>query len=255
MRFEYASDLHLEFERNRTFMRDMLKEPTGDVLLLAGDIGYLNDYRLLYDFYFDYISKNYKQVIIVPGNHEFYFGSDVTQYGLSYEIEIKENVKYYHNKVIHINDEIDIIASTLWSNILESQTLSVTNMLNDFNQIYHGDRMLDVHAYNEMHIECVRFIREALKSSKAKKIIILTHHAPSLMTIAPQHMDSPINSAFSNDLDWIMKEDDRIKYWVYGHTHTNIDCQVNSTKIVCNQLGYVGSGEENKFRPGMSFSI
>ena len=31
--------------------------------------------------------------------------------------------------------------------------------------------------------------------------------------------------------------------WIYGHSHTNIDTEINGTKVVCNQLGYVQRGE------------
>jgi hypothetical protein len=32
--------------------------------------------------------------------------------------------------------------------------------------------------------------------------------------------------------------------WVYGHSHLNIDATVGTTRVVCNQLGYVGGVHE-----------
>ena len=34
-----------------------------------------------------------------------------------------------------------------------------------------------------------------------------------------------------------------IDYWIYGHSHRNIDKVIGQTKCISNQLGYVSHGE------------
>lgn len=43
MKIQYCSDLHMEFHDNMRFMKSLPLEPVGDVLVIAGDVGYLVD--------------------------------------------------------------------------------------------------------------------------------------------------------------------------------------------------------------------
>lgn len=50
-----------------------------------------------------------------------------------------------------------------------------------------------------------------------------------------------MNNAYVTELGNFIA-DSRIDYWIYGHSHANIDTEINSTKIVTNQLGYLLDG-------------
>lgn len=84
-----------------------------------------------------------------------------------------------------------------------------------------------------------------------KHIVVVTHHLPTLEVVAPHHKGSVLNSAFATDLSQLIA-DNRIDAWVYGHSHTNIDAEINGAKVVCNQMGYVFQNEHigNGFDPG-----
>ena len=251
MKIQYASDLHLEFGANRRWLRENPLEVAGDVLLLAGDITYIERTLL---FFWEWASQNYKQVLVVPGNHEYYLAKSICEYGYSFKKPIYENVAYYHNKVVRIEDT-DFILSTLWSHIPDRMSFNVRFWLNDFEQIFFDSMTLTVPEYNQMHDFSVRFIQKAVKESTAKHIVVVTHHSPSLLTIATEHLTSPLRSAFATDLHYLMEEG-RIDYWVYGHSHTNINCKVFNTDVICNQLGYVEhNGQMAGFRLDKYFEI
>ena len=97
---------------------------------------------------------------------------------------------------------------------------------------------------------CLDFIKRSLAESTAEHIVVVTHHLPTLEVVAPHHKGSVLNSAFATDLSKLIA-DSRIDAWIYGHSHTNIDTEINGTKVVCNQMGYVFDNEHisNGFEP------
>ena len=107
-----------------------------------------------------------------------------------------------------------------------------------------------------MHTFCLDFIKRSLAESTAKHIIVVTHHLPTLEVVAPHHKGSVLNSAFVTELGELIT-DSHIDTWIYGHSHTNIDAEINGTKVVSNQMGYVFNNEHinNGFEPGKCLVI
>ena len=237
MKIQYMSDLHMELTDNSRYIKHHEFLVTGDVLVLAGDIFYLRNDVAPLDKFWKWASANYRQVLIVPGNHDYYGHYDVMTKGMQWSWKFKENVGYYQNQVVRI-DNVDFILSTLWSHIPPMDEYSVSHGLNDFYQTLYNGHRLTVDDYNRMHQFCLDFIKRSVAESTAEKIVVVTHHLPTRQVVAPQHQDSLINSAFATELgDFIANS--RIDVWIYGHSHTNIDATIGKTKIVSNQLGYV----------------
>lgn len=237
MKIQYMSDLHLEFADNINFIRESDIPVTGDVLVLAGDSFLLNNTTTPKNKFWDWTSDHYRQVLMIPGNHEYYGNHDVMTRGLQWKWMIRENVGMYQNQVVRI-DDTDFILSTMWSLVPPTDSYHVRQGLNDFHQtLYDGHRMT-VEEYNQMHLFSLDFIKKSVMGSSAKHIVVVTHHLPTLKVVAAQHQGSILNSAFATELGNFIA-DSRIDYWIYGHSHTNIDTTVGNTHIVCNQLGYV----------------
>ena len=100
MKIQFASDIHLELSDNSRYIKSMPFEVTGDVLVFAGDTGYLRDRTLPNLKFWKWASANYREVLLVPGNHEFYGNGDVLAYGDSWSHKILPNVHYHQNKVV-----------------------------------------------------------------------------------------------------------------------------------------------------------
>ena len=238
------SDLHMEFYDNSRYLKAFEFEAKGDVLVLAGDTFYLRDIITPQKKFWNWASQNFRQVLMVPGNHEFYNNGDVTERGDSWQWLFRPNVGYYYNKVVHI-DDIDFILTTLWSMIPVQDMYHVQQGMNDFRQIMYEGRRFTPEDFNLEHEKCLTFLKQAVKESTAKHIVVVTHHLPTLSVVAAQHMGSVLNGAFATELGNFIA-DSRIDVWIYGHSHTNIDITIGNTRIVCNQFGYVDYYEHYK---------
>ena len=255
MRIQYMSDLHLEFKENSRLVRDYDIPVTGEILVLAGDTMYLKNRTAAQMHFWKWASANYREVLLVPGNHEYYGDGDVMDRGLQWNWMFRKNVGYYQNQVKRIGDT-DLILSTLWSHVPPEDEYLVQRGLNDFYQTRYDGHRLTVEKYNEMHRFCLDFIKKSVAESTADKIVVVTHHLPTRLVVAPEHKGSRINSAFSTELGEFIA-DSRINTWIYGHSHTNIDTVIGNTKIVSNQIGYTFRDEHlyNGFEAGKYIEI
>ena len=245
MKIQYASDLHLEFESNTKYLIDKPLKVTGDILILAGDIHVIDSPYFLSSSFWDWASENYKQVIVAFGNHEFYEGYDLSKMTDGFKYKIRDNIYYYYNCVITI-DDVDIIVSTLWSYIHKEYEKSCTKGVNDFYQIKYKGKRLTAEIFNKEHQKCQNFIKKALNESKAKTKIVVTHHVPSRLLTAKEFEGSDINDAFTVDLTDYIKTCG-VKYWIFGHSHRNINKIIGETSCICNQVGYVIAHEQETF--------
>lgn len=222
MKIQYASDLHLEFKENVDWFLENPIIPTGDILVLAGDIAYLGTELYSEHPFWDWCSRNFDQTIVVPGNHELYRSFDINELCDGWTLDIRENVKVYYNSVISLGGETDLIASTLWAHIPPSEAYFTEHGVADFRAIRDGDHRLSWNRFNDEHNKCVEFIRKSVEYSNARTNIVVTHHVPSFDLMAEEFKGSLINGAFTSDLNALM-ESLPIDYWIYGHSHRNID--------------------------------
>ena len=245
MRIQFASDLHLEFPENTDYLMKTPLKVTGEILILAGDIHVIGSENWTENPFWDWASKNYRQVIVAYGNHEYYKTCDLATMKEGYKYKIRDNIYYYYNCVITI-DDVDIIVSTLWSHISKENEMECVMGVNDFHLIKYNGEVITAEIFNEEHKKCLEFIKKSMNESKAKTKIIVTHHVPSSQLTAEEFQGSKMTDAFTVDLTDYIKTCGA-KYWIFGHSHRNINKKIGKTFCVCNQLGYVMDGEDETF--------
>jgi len=252
-RFQILSDLHLEVGQQYSSFHI---PPVAQYLILAGDIGRLIDYAP----YLAFLAKQtqtFERVFLVLGNHEFYGLSFTTGLEAARKLEsepiLKGKLLLLHQQRINIpSTNISILGCTLWSRINFEAHDIVQMKVKDFQKIEEWS----VDAHNLAHVSDITWLRDqvaaiqqekeaSLKENK-RKILVVTHHAPSVIeTARPEQVGNAWSSAFATDVlggeIW-----ESVKVWVFGHTHFTTDFKKSGIRVVSNQRGYVLPGVEQK---------
>jgi len=258
MKINVISDLHLDFAD--------LTLPGGDVLILSGDICearhlkqdmYNPDMVLLpkedplkrpdrYARFFNEECKKYREVVMVMGNHEHY-GFQFQKTYAHIAANLPENVTLLEDQT-HTIDDVVFVGATLWTDMNKMDDLTMyqmRSMMNDYRQITMFNEVKNVYhrltpeKTVETHYRSLSYIRSVVENDPTKKYVVVTHHAPSMASIAPQYQsDRLTNGAYASDLSNFILDHSQIILWTHGHTHTMFDYMIGNTRVICNPRGY-----------------
>jgi predicted phosphodiesterase len=196
-----------------------------------------------------------KPVVYVPGNHEFYGGS--------LEGTVAELRRLAAGTPIHVLDNealvlegVRFLGSTLWSDFMlrgpgEAKAAAMREaerLIRDFERIeaFTPERSAALFARNAAWLE--RMLREPHEGPT----VVVTHHAPSPMSIHPRFAGSLLNGCFVSDAERLVDER-RCALWIHGHTHDSFDYRLNGARVLCNPRGYAKDGvnENRLFDPSL----
>lgn len=246
MNVQAVSDLHLEFlnEDQMHKLADNIAMFNFDVLIIAGDLSPSLD--SINEFFFHIAAVgNHKDIIFVPGNHDYYgtntIDRDTELYAIEEAIrtEFDINLHVLNQKRITISG-VSFSGCTLWSPALDHTATKIADM----NQIKNYPEIVSL-AYEH---------REFLRKFPAD--VMITHHLPgSHVVVDDPNNDPDLDQYFYNEIfdENYCPYPDCIKYWIFGHTHTPSIQQHNNIRYICNPHGYKEAHE--KFDLRRSFSI
>lgn len=247
MRIQYASDLHLEiFDRYEKIDFSSLLKKNADILILAGDIGFITSITFIN--FIDYVCSNWKYIFFVFGNHEFQNITNTT-YTIKYLKSLYKKLFSVHKNFILLDNDFFIlddyifIGSTLWSYVPKHHKLS----LSDYSRIYttNDDLFTPTDQYN-LFISNYKFLKKSINyfTSLNKKIIIITHHAPSKINTCAEHHPKHMYG-YATDMSSVFSPN--IKCWFFGHTHFSCVLNINNMLLVSNQFGYLDKEEYTNY--------
>lgn len=240
MKLRILSDLHIEFFGCTPPAVD------ADVVLLAGDIGAgLQGIAWAAEHFTD----KGQQVVYVPGNHEYYgndmaaWSAEAADLSVACGVTLGDMASVLVQK--HGEVPVRIVACTLWTDFalfgdaqLEYCGERAQAVLYDYTAIGVAGRRLRWPDTKALHTNMLAWlVAEVQKANAAgEKVVVATHHAPSLKSSLPVYLNDPVSAGFASNLEAFASE--HVDLWVHGHMHNSADYVLGRCRIMANPRGY-----------------
>ena len=232
MKIRILSDLHVEFE-------DFEPPPAeADAVVLAGDI-HVRHHGL------DWARQKFPDlpVLYVLGNHEYYDQAMPTHLERLRQMAAGSNVSVLENEAFSIGGTT-FLCCTLWTDFAlhgkaPLHALTAIQVMTDYRIIRVGptNRRLRPRDTAALHRRSARWLAAAARRHSGEKIVVITHHAPSIASVPGHFRGDPVSAAYASRCDELV-EQSGAALWIHGHLHSQSDYTIGSTRVVCNPRGY-----------------
>jgi metallophosphoesterase superfamily enzyme len=244
MKLRIWSDVHLEFGE---LVWTKHEDDKNTVLVIAGDLFVWKQkeegQRLLRE-----LCDNFKAVVYVCGNHEFYHSeiSEVINGQYQFALEIP-NLFFLQDDYCVI-DGVRFVGSTLWTDLNNADDIVMQQArmcMNDYRKIRYYDvnddrerelRPSDVIAMNDKTRDV---LAKNLFNLYDNKTVIVTHHLPDVKYVNG-YADGLLQYAYGNTLMDTYFGASNLVMWIHGHAHIRQEYEINGVKVVANPRGYIG---------------
>ena len=249
MRLNILSDVHLEFEKDKSF-----SPGEGDVLVLAGDIctacdfGTGSDSEQIYLNFFDECVKNYNKVFYTLGNHEHY-NYDITKTEDTLRKYLPEGITILNNSSEYY-DGHHFVGLTLWAdfkNANQNAMRYAQDCMSDYHCITKDGKMLTPKDTLQLHDESISWLRQALPMLRGP-IIVFSHHAPSLLS-NQGYREAELVGAYCTDLTKLIENHPNLVQWIHGHVHVSSNYNIEQCNVIANPRGYSNYKMNEEFSP------
>lgn len=264
MRIFSISDIHLDYKENLLWLQNLSNsEFLEDVLILAGDIS--DDLDLL-ELCFQVLSRKFKKICFVPGNHDLWVRKHQELHSIEKFEFINQLAKDHHieTKNLHL-ETVDIIPLLSWYDFSfgsPNVDLSLAWMdfkhcvwPKDFNESSVSEYF---HKKNEEHLESAK--RKLI--GKSKRLISFSHFLPRIDLIperVPEKFDylHPIMGStkletqlrtLNRDLKPKDQQNSNFHTHIYGHSHINVETEIAGIRYINSAYGYPGEERISKKR-------
>jgi 3',5'-cyclic AMP phosphodiesterase CpdA len=259
MKIRVLSDLHLEHD-----MPEDVPAAAADLIVLAGDI-HNHAHGLRWAAATLGRAAPGTPIVYVPGNHEYYEGEFDAVESLMRETAAGTPHLHFLNgdSIADPQGRWRVLGTTLWTDFalfgaspaaLALAHEAAARCMFDYHGIIRiadpasgGSRAFATHDALDLHRHARRWLDQQLRQPFAGFTIVVTHHAPHPLSLAPRYADDLASAGFITDLSELCTAP--VALWIHGHTHTSFDYTVGATRVVCNPRGYVDRVRERAENP------
>jgi predicted MPP superfamily phosphohydrolase len=245
MKIHLLSDVHTEF---KWYFIPEMEDEENTIVIFAGDIGLAKRPETTYLDTIKNACRRFKHVFMIMGNHEYWRCSFNTTYSKIWNDTLGLENFDILEKETKVIDGVAFIGACLWTDMDKGNPVvryEAQQTMRDYKRIRIGSdndpyrrplKPLDTIADNMRAKEYI--FPEITKQKEAgNKVVVITHHAPSFLSVAEHYKGKMINGAYCNELGNEIC-DLEPELWVHGHTHYSFDYMIHNTRIVCNPRGY-----------------
>ena len=266
MKIDILSDLHFDnYFYGKYTNDDVIKfysqiidlNNIGDVLIIAGDLGHDNEQNIKI---LKILKEYYNYIICVLGNHDYYLMG-------------KTNKKLFKNSFERVKNMRELINSKdgmycLNGNIVEIDGVKFggcDGWYNDgFLKVNYPNEEFPIKSTNQMWANCTpdaKFIfgvenfddifkveKEKIEAVYKECDVMITHINPSAKkdNINIVFQNNPSSTFFCFDGEEYLKNGN-MKYWIFGHTHEELEYMEHNVQCICNPLGYFNESGNGKW--------
>jgi hypothetical protein len=183
-------------------------------------------------------------VVYIAGNHEFYRNKIPSLYTQLQVATQGTNIYFLQDSSVRIMDWT-IYGATLWTDFALYGD-PVTGMLdaqmgmNDYKLIRNSAKNYRrLVAADTLHFHRQSMLRLSgfFDESKPTKSIVVTHHAPSRLSLPAYKEGDHLNPAYASNLDDLVSKLSPA-LWIHGHVHCSNDYMIGNTRVISNPQGY-----------------
>lgn len=240
MRIRVLSDLHQEFQEVD------VPDVDCDCVILAGDVSTKRNGL-------KWIRRRFPDVpvIYICGNHEYY-GEKYPRLTEQLRAETRgTNIHFLENESVTIGG-YHFFGCTLWTDmaLLGDWMLGATEaglVMNDYKRIRNSAghfRRLVPQDTRRAHVASLEAMREFFARHETERGVVVTHHAPSILSLPVRRRENSLSCAYASRLDAFIEEH-QPRLWIHGHIHHSVDYRIGATRVISNPRGYPDEPNED----------
>lgn len=264
IKFDAISDIHLDFwakwESNMlknekaldNFIEKLLPENKNELLIIAGDLGHTNKQNKIF---LEKLSKEYKKILLVPGNHDYYMVSrNISGKFNNNSIKRWENMKELINEIdnvivlegdIYEYQGIKFGGCGMWYDFTFSQKVwghSYEMIKSQWKSVSNDSVLIKGLPFRTL--EMFEKEKNKFESIIDDSDILITHVPPDFKQPPKYAMEQSNSFYYFNGDPYIDKIENKL--WLFGHTHERYEYEAYGCKMMCVPLGYKGEFKEDR---------
>jgi len=252
MRYLLSSDIHEEFEDFK--LPDQVPSDI-DAVLIAGDIWTKGRAVRRLERIAEWCGV---PIVATAGNHDYYGDSIIRS---DQRMQEAATASQYDIRILNpgttVIGDCRIIGATLWTDYRLrnasgdnwSERHACHSVMNDHVKIRWGGgnfRKVKPEDLATLHFKHRTYIEEQLAIPHEGQTLVMTHHAPSEMSVKFRGKAEMVDNAYASNLEGLIL-DHSPQVWVHGHTHNAEEYDIGETSIVSNPKGYPGQNPDFDF--------